>query len=132
MYLYSDGWNCWPTYIDIYGNAIKRTPFTNPYNYDEYVIWRRDSNTDEPCDLSKSSAVYSDRLFQWDPEKYNRCCKEVFGDIGQYFNTRNPDKIQQFLSIYFEKDVELLAIVQGCNQFSGFPYWIFLYEELNN
>ena len=33
-------------------------------------------------------------------------------------------------AIYFEKEIELTAIIQGCNCFSGFPYWVFFYREL--
>lgn len=111
-------------FVDLDGNEIKRNPFSHPYNYDEYVIWK-----DESFDKEKYSAVYSDRLYQWDYEKYNRCCKEVFENQGQQFYQREPKEIERFLSMYFDKEIKLTAIMQGCNQSSGFPYWIFLYEK---
>lgn len=113
-----------PQFVDLDGNEIKRNPFSHPYNYDEYVIWK-----DEDFDKEKYSAVYSDRLYQWDWEKYNRCCQEVFGNQGQMFYQRKPKEIERFLSMYFDKEIKLTAVMQGCNQSSGFPYWIFLYEE---
>lgn len=112
-------------YLDLNGNIVKRTPFTHPYNYDEFVEWKKEGNND----IEKESAVYSDRLWEWDHEKYNKCCQKVFGDNRQYFNSSNPDEIEKFLSLYFEKEVTLIAIVKGCNQSSGFPYWIFFYKE---
>ena len=112
--------------LDLNGNIVKRTPFTHPYNYDEFVVWKKEGAND----IERDSAVYSDRLWEWDHEKYNKFCQEVFGDKGQQFNSRNPDGIEKFLSLYFEKEVMLTAIVQGCNQSSGFPYWIFFYREI--
>ena len=117
-------WRDKPEFIDLDGNEIKRNPFTHPYNYDEYIIWKAENFVKEKCD-----AVYSDRLYQWDYEKYNRCCQEVFKNKGQQFYQRNPKDIEKFLSMYFDKQIKLTAIMQGCNQSSGFPYWIFLYEE---
>lgn len=111
-------------FLDLNGKPIKRTPFSHPYNYDEYVIWK-----DENFNKEKYSAVYSDRLYQWDWEKYNRCCQEVFENQGQMFYQREPKEIERFLSMYFDKEIKLTAVMQGCNQSSGFPYWIFLYEE---
>ena len=66
--------------------------------------------------------MYSDRLHQWDYEKYNRCCQKVFKNEGQQFYQRNPKEIEKFLSMYFDKQIKLTAIMQGCNQSSGFPY----------
>lgn len=37
--------------------------------------------------------------------------------------------IEHFLSVYFGKSVKLTAVVQCCNQASGFPYWCFFYQE---
>lgn len=111
-------------FVDLDGNEIKRNPFSHPYNYDEYVIWK-----DENFNNEKYSAVYSDRLYQWDSEKYNRCCQEVFANKGQQFYQREPKEIEKFLSMYFEERIKLTAVMQGCNQSSGFPYWIFLYEK---
>ena len=53
---------------------VHRTPIDFPYSYDEYLLWRKDYHKD------KSQTVYSDRLFQWDSEKYNKCCEEIFGN----------------------------------------------------
>lgn len=112
-------------YIDLNGNVVKRTPFSHPYNYDEFVVWKKEGSNN----IERESAVYSDRLWEWNHEKYDKCCQEVFKDNGQQFNNRNPDAVEKFLSLYFEKEVILTAIVQGCNRSSGFSYWIFYYEE---
>lgn len=110
-------------FVDLNGKPIERTPLSYPYNYDEYVIWKDENFNEEEC-----SAVYSDRLFQWDYEKYNKCCQEVFKNQGQQFYEREPKEIEKFLGMYFEREVKLTAVIQGCNQSSGYPYWVFFYE----
>lgn len=72
-------------------------------------------------------SVYSDRMYQWDFKKFNRCAREVFGNEGQDFSRRETSKIQEFLSRYLGKPVKLLKVSQLVNASSGFPYWHFEY-----
>lgn len=112
-----------PYYVDLEGNAVRKNPITNPYDFDDYVEWKGNYREFD-------SAVYSDRLYQWDTEKYKKCYEQVFKNNGQRFDSKNVSGIRQFLSMYFGKEIELTAIMQGCNHTSGFPYWIFFYREL--
>lgn len=109
-------------YFNLDGKEIKRTPISHPYSYEPFVQWIGDYHKE------KSHSVYSDRMFQWDSEKYNNYCEEIFGNHGQYFDNRDPNKINQFLNKYFGKEIKLTAILQCCNVSSGFPYWRFIYE----
>ena len=70
MYMDMYGEKNRPQFVDLDGNPIKKTPFEYPYNYSEYVLWK-----DENFHKEKYHAVYSDRLYQWNYEKYNRCCQ---------------------------------------------------------
>ena len=124
MYISSWGEELKPKFVDLTGRPVKRTPFEYPYNYDEYVVWK-----DKDFNMNSYSGVYSDRLWEWDSAKYDRCCQEVFKNTGQRFDSREPKQINKFLNLYFGKRIKLTAILQGCNQWSGFPYWVFLYEE---
>lgn len=109
-------------YIDLDGRPVKRTKFDYPYSYDEYVQWKGDySKTDH--------AVYSDRIMRWDYDKFNKCCREVWGNEGQRFDNRSPVDIEKFLSLYYEEDIKLTAVMQGCNASNGYPYWIFFYAN---
>ena len=92
----------------------------------ERVVW-----IDATFDRTKCIAVYSDRLYEWDYNKYNRCCREVFGNEGQYFHNRRREDIEKFLSLYFERGITLTAIIQGCNQGNGYPYWVFFYKDVS-
>ena len=113
-------------FVDLNGNPIKRTPLSWTYSYDEFVIWKDENFKKEEC-----SAVYSDRLLQWSHEKFDKCCQEIFKNKGQYFSERDPKDIEKFLSLYFEKEIKLMAITQGCNTCTGYPYWVFFYKEIN-
>ena len=73
---------------------------------------------------------YSDRLFQFDSAKYDRCCMSAFGNKGQYFGDRDPKAIQQFLSLYHERpQLRLEYVIEGCNPSSGYPYWVFGWSD---
>lgn len=114
-----------PYYADLKGNTVKKTPITNPYDFDDYVEWKGNYRQFDP-------AVYSVRLYQWDTAKYKKCYEQVFKNNGQRFDSKNVSGIRKFLSMYFDKEIELTAIMQGCNHISGFPYWIFFYRELQS
>lgn len=74
--------------------------------------------------------VYSDRLYQWNPKKYNELRKKHFNDIAQLWDNSDIEKIEDFLSDYFEKKVKLLKVLRGENQSTGYPYWVFGYDEV--
>ncbi len=40
-------------------------------------------------------------------------------------------EINKFLNLYFGKEVQLTAVLQGCNIGNGFPYWIFAYKDMD-
>lgn len=108
--------------VDLHGNPVLRTKSTHPYSYDSHVIYRNGENS------QIKASVYSDRLFQWDPDKYDSLCVKHFGDEGQYFNNREPDAIQEFLREYTGREtLELIAIEEGANVSNGYPYWVFHY-----
>lgn len=127
MNQYVDAWGM-PIrmFTDLYGKPIERTPFSHPYNFDQYVIWKS-----EEFDKNKIySAEYSDRMLEWDIEKFTKCAEEVFGNQGQFFDDRNPKDIEKFLIKYFGQNLKLVAIEKCCNPSSGYPIWIFHYENL--
>jgi len=102
-------------------NSDKKTKYTNPYDYDPITIFHKEDS---------KTGVYSDRLSQWDHEKYNRLCKKHFGNIGQYWDKREPEKVEAFLRDYIGKqNLMLCNIVEYCNVATGYPVWYFGYKE---
>ena len=111
--------------VDEYGDPVERPKERHPYNYSSFVTWRK-PGTERPG----TPAVYSDRLYQWDHEKFDRLCKKHFGDIAQVFYSRSPEAVEAFLRDYLENPaIELELIMEGCNQATGFPVWVFYYRK---
>lgn len=112
-------------FVSLSGAPIKHTPISHPYSYDTYLLWKGDY-----AGPGKTSVEYSDRLYQWNSEEFDRCCREAFGNTAQCFDNRRPEAVEKFLSLYLGKEIKLTAIEQGCNLGNGYPYWIFHYEEI--
>lgn len=110
-------------YVNLDGTPISKTPETNPYNYEEFVLHKSDLYR------KGQHADYSDRLWEYDHKHFEACSEKVWGNHGQFFRerSRNPEKIEEFLTLYNGKKTVLTAIVEGCNIGNGYPYWIFFY-----
>lgn len=78
---------------------------------------------------SKVLDVYSDRLWEWDPEKFGDCHEKVFGTRGQGFNRKDTEGISRFLSLYFGENVRVIRVFEEVNAFNGYPYWRFCYVK---
>ena len=65
-------------YIGLDGSPVKRNPFDYPYSYDCYIVWMSDE-FDYGHNLLESglTIVYSDRLIQWDYEKFYQLCQKI-------------------------------------------------------
>lgn len=102
-----------------------------PYSYDEFLQWEKKLGDFKGYGTDKEiHGLYSDRLFQWDPKKYNQICRDVFDNEGQYWNSRSPKDTEKFLQLYLDDPtVTLQWIIEGCNPGSGFPYWVFGYKK---
>lgn len=109
-------------FVDLKGRPVKKTPHSNPYDYDLHVVWMGH------YDPEKASSSYSDRMQQWDPDKFKECWKKVSTGQGIYAANKDPVTVNKFLNLYFGYEVKITAIMQGCNKNSGFPFWLYIYE----
>jgi hypothetical protein len=110
--------------VDEFGNPVERTKFDHPYSYDGYVTYRNGKNEEA------TSTVYSDRILRQDYEKTRKLMKKHFGDTSDYYNDREPEKIEEFLSEYLDKKIKIIFIMEYCNKSSGYPLWRFDYCEI--
>jgi len=115
-------------YFNIKGERCINTPVNAPYSHDAYCIYKNTAY--ENTDIREISMVYSDRLIQWDREKFDTCCKAVFGKILSIF-PMDPPKIQSLLQIYFGKNIKILGLEKACNVSNGYPYLIIYYKEVD-
>jgi len=96
---------------------------THPYSYSEFFIFRTMSR--EEMKRQKIGADYSDRLWQWDPDKFEAASKP----FAKRFDEFTPADCSKFLSDYFGTPKECVALAEGCNVSNGYPYWIFWYRD---
>lgn len=109
---------------NVHGLQVERTPEDFPYSYDAYLILRNNPNEkDMHCS-------YSDRMYQWDSEKYYSLKKKfVPSTKGDYWDTAKANEVEKFLREYFDKPkLKFIALEQACNVSNGFPLWIFHYS----
>lgn len=106
--------------MNIHGERVERTPREYPYSYDPFQVFK------DPAWTDRDAVVYSDRMYQWDWEKYDRCCEKVWNDRRQSFSGRDPAEIERFLQLYFEDPTLMLTGIEaGCNYSNGYPFWVF-------
>lgn len=107
--------------VDIDGKPVERPKDQWPYSYSEFVLWRGGSNSEY------NEVDYSDRFFQWNPEKHKTLCQKHLP--GKRWYNANPKNIEAFLQEYHDApDLKLILLVEGCNPSKGYPYWIFYYH----
>lgn len=104
---------------------------THPYNFSEYFLIGNHAKIKKAEKTSKVATVYSDRLFQWDTVRHDLLFKKHLSGVGY---KSSPEKISEFLLEYFGiyKSVEVVAVAKGCNQSSGFPYWLIWYAHTDH
>ena len=80
--------------------------------------------------IESNSSVYSDRMWQWNPEKFNSLSLKYFGDTGQHFYENRPIKlVESFLCEYLSKEIKLARITRHKNVSNGDSLWLFDYHE---
>jgi hypothetical protein len=96
----------------------QRTKEEYPYAYSAHYLFGERSDD--------ASAVYSDRLSQWDHDKF----KSALGELSRkHFNQFSPKDCSDFLSRYFGREVECVALAEECNVGNGYPLWIFWFRD---
>lgn len=127
IYLYEGREGTTP--LDMRGDPF-RSKQTHPYNYSPFWVFR---SHNQPADTSKVSGVYSDRLRGWskDIPAFYASIEELFGkNVNDYYPTRDPEAVEQFLRRQLDKpNLRLVSILEECNVGNGFPVWYMAYEN---
>lgn len=109
-------------YRNIKGESVERDRHNFPYTYEPYVLWEKDYKKTD-------SAVYSDRLFQWDSKKAEEISKDIGLNLNSY-SDKEPEKVEKWLRKYWnDENLVLTGIEEGCNVFNGYAYWIYYYRK---
>jgi hypothetical protein len=108
--------------VDEFDNPVVRTKQSHPYSYDGFVTYRNGKNEES------TGTIYSDRLLKWDYEKSRSLMKKHFNESGDYWDRRDPLKIQSFLREWTgDNELKLVLVMQYCNVSNGYPVWRFDY-----
>lgn len=130
FFSYSDtllGETCCDGCHNILGKRVERTKGSYPYSYDPFAVYK------SPDFDTRDSAIFSDRMREWDGIKYKRCVEETWPKDRRNFSACKSWEIQKFLRLYLDKeDIELTGIEEACNFSSGYPYWVFYYKDKTN
>lgn len=76
-------------------------------------------------DKKPNRTFYSDRLRQWDLEKYNRVATKVLGSPMQMYYGVENEKLEKLLIEYFGEKLTLVKVSVSEHAASGFPIWRF-------
>ncbi len=70
-------------------------------------------------------SLYTDRLFRWDPDKYNHLRMKHFGDHAQSWHAPDMLKTKAFIEDYIDDVVEGFRIIRSAHAARGTPIWNF-------
>lgn len=108
----------------VYPERENRTRADWPYSYSDHFLWRDGSRES----LKDAHAEYSDRMQQWDGDKWRGACAEAPRTQVTHWG---QDACTKFLTAYFGRPVTACALSEGCNVSSGYPYWVFWFRDVS-
>lgn len=94
-----------------------RTPEQYPYSFDAYYVWR--------TDISDSSPVWTDRMWQQNPE-----LAQVAFSGRQRVREMYPEQCQQIIRDYYGPDWVCTGFALGCNQSTGYEIGCFYIKKV--
>jgi hypothetical protein len=113
--------------VDLFGgkwvdpDGLCREKSAWPYAYSEFYLFGGKAGAD-----ASDAANYSDRLWEWDRAKADRLWVEHCK--GHRWDNAPIEKLDAFMSAYWERKLEVTALAEGCNPSNGYPYWIVWYR----
>lgn len=91
-----------------------RSEFEYPYNFDSYTVWGGKVD-------GVNGSVYSDRLMQWDNDKFSKLVEKHFPDGTRW---AEAEKTEAFLREYNEDPtLTVTRVIKCCNWSNGYPLW---------
>lgn len=116
-----------PRYDWVWPGVYERTKEEYPYAYSAHYI-KGNAETAKGC-----SATYSDRLRQWDHDKYRECTSIVYQThTGSDYCWRNMtlEQCSKWMSLFYSKKIQVCAIAEECHQGNGYPIWIIFHKDV--
>ena len=99
--------------------SANKTKQEAPYSYSPFYHFRDTSG-------AESESACSDRLRQWDCEKWNEARRMLSPGPLEYQSRLLPDAMMSF---YLGKPVKVVSLAEGCNVSNDYPYYIFRWRD---
>lgn len=100
----------------------KRTPEEYPYSFSAHYLWK----SKDAKDLKGASAVYSDRMSQWNRKKADMAFKSANVSFGNHLTQY---QCNQIIDRYYDGQYRCVACALDCNVSTGYPLYIFFLKE---
>ena len=110
---------------------------SHPYSYSEFFIF----GNRHIIQQDGVQAVYSDRVWEWwiGEKKSSKAFDELWAKhVGTRYAHASAAQLSAFFTEYNQilwpknnqgKKVKVVALAEGCNPSSGYPYWIVWYTD---
>lgn len=99
-----------------------RTLEEHPYGYDAHYTWREFAKNK----MTGIEGLYSDRMRDWDPEKYTAAAKASGGGFIEHIS---QDQAKTFIETYYDGTKECVGFARCCNVASGYGIGIFFVRD---
>lgn len=115
-------------FLDEYGQAISRTPVSNPYSFDGFIIAGTPYiRGNEPEHLS---TVYDDRMRAHDYSHYRALQQMHLGKETDRYDGIAVDRIEALLRDFFQNPgLTLRLVMKYCNVSTGYPCYRFDFQR---
>ncbi|WP_156883599.1 hypothetical protein [Salipiger mucosus] len=103
-------------------SSCNRTPREAPYGYSAHFKWREFDKRNPPEGID---AVHSDRMQQWNAEKY----RAAFKGKG-WIDALSKEKCKNAIRTYYDGKYECIGYAVECNVSNGYPVGLFFLKKV--
>ena len=105
-------------YHEFLPENLEKDKYTYPYSYSPFLIY-----FNKEAEKPAKGTCYTDRFCQQDFARHDELCLKHFGNKGQHWHDRDPEKVQAFLCDWISREVVHVANIQYVNIGNGYPVW---------
>jgi hypothetical protein len=103
-----------------------RTRQAHPYSYDAHFVWR----DFDKADMSGIVSVYSDRMRDWDPRKYDAAMSAATKATGRcWVEDLTKESTSRFIEVYYDGVMDCVGFGRACNVSTGYGIGLFFIKD---
>ena len=105
------------------GHSQERSCAEYPYSYTRFCIYKT-----KEWKLT-DAILYSDRLYECYPDKYDKLKNKYLG-MSDHYPSYQPEQIEKFLTHLLGCKIHITGMEEECNCSNGYPYWIIYFTKI--